>query len=136
MKNACASSISGKSQRATQQRKELFIAKEKTPNYTEAQENAIRARAEAGPLNAAAAAELAEAMGKSPRSVIAKIVRMGLPYATKQPTTKTGEPVTKKDALVSQIAAVVEGNLDGLEKAPKPALYALARFVASASARD
>ena len=104
------------------------MAKAKVPNYTAEQEAAIRARSENGPLNAAVAAELATEMGKTPRSIIAKIVRMGLPYATKQPTTKTGEPVTKKDALVTEIEQIVGANLDGLEKAPKPALYALASF--------
>jgi hypothetical protein len=106
------------------------MAKEKAPNYSEAQEQRIR---DCAPMNAARAAELGAEFGKSPRSVIAKAIRMGVAYERKQPTTKTGEPVTKKETLVSQIAEVVEGNLDGLEKAPKPALHALARFVASVS---
>lgn len=68
--------------------------------------------------------------------MIAKIVRMGLPYATKQPTTKSGDPIEKKEGLVAEIALVVSGNLDGLEKAPKPALVALRNFVAAASSGD
>ena len=108
------------------------MAKDKTPNYTEAQEARIRERAEeVGTLNAAVAAELADELGKTPRSIIAKIVRMNLPYATKQPTTKNGEPVTKKETLVSEISEIVGVNLEGLEKAPKPVLHALARFAAS-----
>ena len=100
--------------------------KDKVPNFTEAQEQRIR---DTAPHNAASAAELAAEFGKSPRSVIAKIVRMEVAYERKQPTTKTGEPVTKKETLVSEIAAIVGANLDGLEKAPKPALVALARHL-------
>ena len=102
----------------------------KDPNYTEAQEAFIRAEAtRLGTLNAAAAADIGEKLGKSSRSVIAKVIRMGLPYARKEPTSKDGSPVTKKGDLVSEIGAVVSGNLDGLEKAPKPALVALRDFV-------
>jgi hypothetical protein len=107
------------------------MPKEKTPNFSTAQEDAIRAAAANGPLNLAAATALGEEMGKSARSIVAKIVRMGLPYERKQPTTKTGEPIVSKTKLVEQISAVVEGNLEGLEKAPKPALQALAAFARS-----
>jgi hypothetical protein len=108
------------------------MKKEKAPNFTETQEARIR---DTAPHNAESAALLADEFGKSPRSVIAKIVRMGVEYARKQPTTKTGDPVISKAKLVEQISAVVEGNLDGLDKAPKPALVALARF-ATASASE
>ena len=106
----------------------------KDPNYSEAQEATIRAAAAEGPLNLDRAKALGEQIGKSTRSVIAKIGRMGLAYETKQPTTKTGDPVTSKAKLVEQISAVVAGNLTGLEKAPKPALHALARFAAASRA--
>ena len=114
--------------------KELFIATKnpKAPNFTPAQEARLEAAAaEHGTLNAALAAELATEMGKTTRSIIAKIVRMELPYTVKQPTTKTGEPVASKATIVAEIAAVVGGNLEGLEKAPKAALHALRRFVGS-----
>lgn len=104
------------------------MAKDKTPNFTEAQEARI---SETAPHNLASATELAAEMGKSPRSLVAKMVRMGVAYERKQPTTKTGEPVVSKADLVEQIGAVVDGNLEGLEKAPKPALQAVARFVAA-----
>ena len=110
------------------------MAKEKVPNFTADQEAQIRAAAENGPLNLASATALADAMGKSARSLVAKIIRMGVPYERKQPTTKTGEPVISKTKLVEQISAVVEGNLDGLEKAPKPALQALAGYVRAVNA--
>lgn len=101
----------------------------KDPNYTEAQEAFIRAESLKGPLNADAAARIGEALGKSSRSVIAKVIRMQLPYERKVAVSKTGEPVTKKETLVAEIGAVVSGNLDGLEKAPKAALIALRNFV-------
>lgn len=108
------------------------MAKAKEPNYTAAQEQRIREAADQhGKLNASIAAGLADEMGKSARSVIAKITRMALPYATKEPTTKNGDPVVKKGDLVARIGEVVEGNLEGLDKAPKAALHALARFVAA-----
>lgn len=108
------------------------MSKEKVPNFSAAQEQRIRDAADEGTLNADVAATLATEFGKTSRSVIAKIVRMGLPYATKQRTTKSGDPIVSKAKLVEQIGAVVAGNLEGLDKAPKPALQALARF-ASAS---
>lgn len=104
------------------------MAKIKTPNYSPEQEQRIR---DSAPIDATVAAALAAEFGKTARSVIAKAVRMEVGYNAKQPTTKSGDPVTKKDALVSEIAAIVGSNLDGLEKAPKAALHALASFARS-----
>jgi hypothetical protein len=110
------------------------MATAKTPNFTPDQEASIRAASEAGPLNLDVATRLGAEMGKSYRSIVAKITRMGLPYQSKQPTTKTGSPVTSKSKLRDAIAAIVGGNLDGLEKAPKPVLQRLANFVEDAAA--
>ncbi len=104
------------------------MAKDKVPNFTEAQEQRIR---DTAPHNAASAAILAEEMGKTPRSLIAKMVRMQVGYATKAKVTKSGDPVESKADLVERIGAVVEGNLEGLEKAPKVALQAIARFASN-----
>ena len=101
----------------------------KAPNFTPEQEQQIR---DAAPLNQAKARELAASMGKTERSVTAKAVRMGVAYERKQPTTKAGGKVEKKETIVSEIAALVEGNLDGLDKAPKAALQALRNFVVNA----
>jgi len=98
---------------------------EKIANYTVEQEAMIRAAASDGPLNLEKATALAEAMGKKPRSIIAKAVRMEIPYAKRVPTTKTGDPVMRKELLVSQIAHYVTGDLTGLEKASKPALQSI-----------
>lgn len=95
---------------------------EKTPNFTPEQEAAIR---EAAPLNKAKAEALALQMGKKPKSIIAKAVTMKVPYDKQKPVTKTGEPVIRKEDLVAKIAAYTGGDLDGLEKASKPALQAV-----------
>lgn len=107
------------------------MAKDKVPNYTDAQVERIRALAAERGANAATAAILAEELGKTVRSVTAKMVRMDIGYAAKERTTKSGDPIVSKDDLVAEIGKVVEGNLAGLEKAPKAALQALARFAAN-----
>ncbi len=99
----------------------------KAPNFTPAQEQAIR---DAAPLNLATAKSVGEAIGKGYRSVIAKALRMGVEYQSKAPTRKDGTPVARKEALVAEIATLVEGNLDGLEKAPREALVALRAHLA------
>jgi hypothetical protein len=70
---------------------------------------------------------------RSDKAIVAKMRSMapveGFRYERKQPTTKTGEPVTKKLDLVARIAAAagVEASvLDGMEKSPKDGLTALA----------
>jgi hypothetical protein len=94
----------------------------KAPNFTSEQEARIR---ESAPLNQSKSRALAAEFGKTERSVTAKAVRMGVAYERKQPQTKSGAPVERKEAIVAQIAQLVEGNLDGLEKAPKQALQAV-----------
>jgi len=99
------------------------MTKQVEKNYTEAQEQRIREAATVeSPLNQAKAEALGAEFGKSARSVIAKAIRMNVPYAKKVPVSKTGEPVTRKETLVEEIGAFVPGSLDGLEKASKPAL--------------
>jgi len=98
---------------------------EKAINYTAEQEAMIRAAAADGPLDLEKATALATAMGKKPRSVIAKAVRMEIPYAKRVPTTKTGDPIARKELLVAQIGHYVSGDLAGLEKASKPALQSI-----------
>jgi len=100
------------------------MTKQAVSKYSAEQEARIRAEA---PLNQAKAVALAAEFGPkfTARSVIAKAVRMEVGYERKQPVTKSGLPVENKEAIVAQIAQVVEGNLDGLDKAPKAALQAL-----------
>ena len=112
--------------------------KAKEVNYTAAQEARIMAAAQNGPLNLESAKALAAEFGggKTYRSVVAKIGRMGLPYAKKVPLSKSGEPVERKENLVSDIARYVPGSLDGLEKASKPALVNIRDAFAAAFAED
>lgn len=69
-------------------------------------------------------AVFAERFGKSARSVIAKLTREGV-YIKKAYTTKTGEPVVKKDDIADKIGALVglaDSEADSLAKANKSAL--------------
>jgi hypothetical protein len=95
---------------------------DKTPNYSPEQEARLRSFET---IDNTVATMLATEFGKTPASVRAKAVRMGLNYVRKQPETKSGAPVERKEAIVAQIASLVDGNLDGLDKAPKLALQAL-----------
>lgn len=116
------------------------MATEKTPNYTPAQEAIITAFAQrVGPLNfehateIAAMPEMKDADGnfRKPRSITAKINRMGLPYARKVAVRKDGSPVASKADIVAEIAKVVTGNLEGLDNAPREALVALRKALAA-----
>jgi response regulator RpfG family c-di-GMP phosphodiesterase len=99
----------------------------KTVNYTSEQEAVIAAmatKAEKGLLTSADAEMLAADFGKTVKSVVAKISRMGL-YQKKVYTTKTGEAVEKKDSLADKLAEIVgltEAEADSLTKANKTAL--------------
>ena len=99
-------------------------------NYTAEQEQMIR---DAAPLDLAKATDLGVKMGKKARSIIAKAVRMEVPYVKKGPVTKTGEAVVRKETLVAKIAAFTGGSLDGLEKASKPALVSILAALESAA---
>lgn len=100
------------------------MTKQTASKYTAAMEQAIRAEPV---LNQAVANRLAGEFGPgfTGRMVIAKINSMKLPYEKKAAVTKTGEPVERKELLVAEIAKFVQGNLEGLDKAPKPALQAI-----------
>lgn len=107
-------------------------------NYTPAQEALIVAASHVGPLNLAAATVLASnpAMNdgdkaRTPRAIVAKIVRMGLPYEKKVAARKDGTAVAAKADIVAQIAKTVKGNLEGLDKAPRAALVAIQAALAA-----
>lgn len=96
---------------------------EKTVNYTEAQVERIHEAAEeaGGKFGNSVAEQLAIEFGKDVRSVRAKASREGV-YQAKAKTTKSGQPIERKEAIVADIAALVGQAVDGLEKAPKEAL--------------
>lgn len=106
------------------------MTKQATSKYTAEMEATLRAEPV---LNQAVAERLAAEFGEkfTARSVIAKINRMGLAYERKAKVTKTGAPIEQKEAIVAEIAELTGANLDGLEKAPKPALQALRNFLAA-----
>lgn len=93
----------------------------KAVNYTPEQEAAIRA---ASPLDIDKAKALADQIGKSWRSVIAKAKSMDLPYQAKPAPAKRPKGLTKAE-LVSQIEIATGANLSGLEKATGQALARL-----------
>lgn len=104
---------------------------EKTVNYTPEQTAQVVADYTAGvPVE-----QIAESLGKSVRSIVAKLSREGV-YQKKQYATKTGEPVQKKDSVADAIGAVLlltEAETDSLAKANKTALVKI--FAALANSR-
>jgi len=78
---------------------------------------------------------IAQNLGKSVRSIVAKLSREGV-YTKKVRTTKTGETVVKKDAVADAIGAVLnmtESEIESLTKANKTALAKI--FSALANSR-
>ena len=66
-------------------------------------------------------ANLAQTFGKTSRSIIAKLSREGV-YQAQPRTTKTGEPVVRKDELVAEMATILgidEANIASVAKATK-----------------
>ena len=95
----------------------------KVENYTVEQTAEIVAGYQAG----VAVEALATSVGKSVRSVVAKLSREGV-YVAKARTKAAGKAVTKAD-LVAKIAekfGVEAAKLESLEKATKEALEVLA----------
>lgn len=93
----------------------------KETNYTEAQ---VARMHEFEFIDANIAKMLAAEFNKNEKSVIAKAVRENL-YRAKQRTTKSGEAIERKEAIVAEIGQLVGANMEGLEKASKEALKAI-----------
>ena len=96
---------------------------EKTVNYTADQTQSLIADYQSG----VAVEQLAMQLGKSVRSVVAKLSREGV-YQKKQYKTKTGESVVKKDSVADAIGAILrlpENDIESLTKANKSALKAI-----------
>jgi hypothetical protein len=107
---------------------------EKTVNYTPEQTTAMIAQYVAAPTKETVET-IATALGKTARSVIAKLSREGV-YKAKEYTSKTGEKPVKKDAHADAIGAVLklsEGEIESLAKANKTALIKI--FAALANSR-
>ena len=105
------------------------MANEKTVNYTAEQTAALLADYAAG----TSVETLAENLGKSVRSIVAKLSREGV-YKKKEYKTKTGEAVVKKDAHADAIGAILklaENDVESLTKANKSALKAIFEALAN-----
>ena len=102
---------------------------EKTVNYTPEQTQQIIADYQAG----VAVEKLAETLGKSVRSIVAKLSREGV-YQKKQYVGKTGEKPVKKDVHADAIGAILklpENDIESLTKANKSALRAIFEALAN-----
>jgi len=74
-------------------------------NYTDEMVSAMVKQYEAEPT-LDTVATLEQDFGKTTRSIIAKLSREGV-YKAQPRTTKTGEPVVRKDELVAEIATML-----------------------------
>ena len=104
---------------------------EKAVNYTPEQTAKIIADYQAG----VAVEQIAQAMGKTVRSIVAKLSREKV-YVAKQYVSKTGEKPVKKDVTADAIGAILrlsENDIESLTKANKSALKAI--FDALANSR-
>lgn len=102
---------------------------EKAVNYTPEQTTTILEQYAQG----VSVEQIAEAVGKTTRSVIAKLSREGV-YQKKVYKTKTGEAVQKKDGFAEAIGLVLqlsEGEVDSLTKANKTALQKIFQALAN-----
>jgi hypothetical protein len=106
------------------------MATTKNVNYTPEQTAAIVAAYGEG----VSAESIAASLGKSVRSVIAKLSREGV-YKAKERVSKTGAPIVKKDELVDAMQIefnLTEAEADSLTKANKTALAKILQQVIAA----
>jgi hypothetical protein len=106
------------------------MATAKTVNYTPEQTAAMIADYTANPTSETVSA-LAAALGKTTRSIVAKLSREKV-YKAKEYTAKNGEKPVKKDDLADKLSGMfglTEAEADSLTKANKTALLKiLAKF--------
>ena len=106
----------------------------KAPNYTDEQTAQAKADYAAGMTAEAIGAKL----GKTGRSIIAKLVKEGV-YIKKEYKNKNGEKPVKKDAHADAIGAILrlsEGEIDSLTKANKTALEKIFAALANSKPID
>ena len=101
----------------------IIMENTRTPNYTDAQVQTMVADYVDAPTKDTVA-KLARNMQKTPRSIIAKLVREGV-YIAQPRVTKTGAPIIRKSELVEQIQENLGINLPSLTKASKQDLETL-----------
>ncbi len=96
-----------------------------TPNYTEAQVKALKG---SGKIDLQAAKKFATDWKKSPKSVIAKAVSLGI-YQAEQRVKARSRKISKADLVRAITKATQADSLDGLEKAPAIALNNLLKAI-------
>jgi hypothetical protein len=96
---------------------------ETTKNYTKEMEASMMAEYKMNPTRATVDV-IAEELGKSAKSVIAKLVTLKV-YVKAIKIAKTGKPVVRKSALVKQINAHFGFEMPSLAKATKTDLQNL-----------
>lgn len=99
----------------------------KAVNYTAEQ----TAKLVADYTNGVTVEQIANELGKSVRSIVAKLSREKV-YVAKTYVSKTGEAVIKKDTVADYIAQALglgEADAESLTKANKNALKAIADFI-------
>jgi len=104
----------------------------KTVNYTPEQTAMLVDQYTANP-NKTTVESLAKVTGKTVRSIVAKLVREGV-YQKAERTTKTGEPIVKKDETADAIGMLMgftEAETTSLTKVNKTVLVALLDLVKS-----
>lgn len=92
-------------------------------------ENVIARMKELAPLNFDLAGKIALEFDLKARSIVASAIRNKIEYVNKPRVGKSGAPVVSKADLVATIAenlAIDAADLNGLEKATKNALVAIA----------
>ncbi len=92
-------------------------------NYTKEQEATMMADYALEPTRSTVD-ELSGTLGKSSKSIIAKLVSLGV-YKKMAKVTKSGKPVVRKSALVKQINAHFGFEMPSLVKATKADLQNL-----------
>lgn len=110
------------------------MAKEKVLNYTPEQTEQIKADYLAG----VSVETIATTIGKTTRSIIAKLSKEGV-YKKKEYVSKTGEKPVKKDSTAEAIGKVLnlsEGEVDSLTKANKTALNKIFAALANSKPID
>jgi predicted transcriptional regulator YheO len=104
----------------------------KAPNYTTEQTQRIVAAYTEAPT-AETVETLAKEMGKTVRSIVAKLSREGI-YKKKEYVGKNGEKPVKKDThaeAIGKVLALTEAEVDSLTKANKSALEKIFRALAN-----
>lgn len=96
-------------------------------SYTEELTKQIVKEYEAEPTRETVDA-IAGRIGKTSRSVIAKLAAVGV-YRTPQRTTKTGDPIVKKEEMVADLEEILGVTLETLVKSGKQDLQKLLEAV-------